>query len=100
MKWQIGGGGWPVNGGATLIPAGTIVEGDPSWNGMTLPMPMPINAVPLDADAAQLMLGWYEPEHWHRLRFGPGTDVEAIKMKVAALTSTARHPRRYVPSRS
>jgi len=65
MKWQIGGGGWPV--GPILIPAGTIVE-PPSWNGMTLPMPMPIDATPLDDDAALEMLKWYEPGHWHRLR--------------------------------
>ena len=97
MKWQIGGGGWPV--GPILIPAGTIVE-PPSWNGMTLPMPMPIDATPLDDDAALEMLKWYEPEHWHRLQFGPGIDVNAIKMKAASMASTPRHPRRYVPSRS
>jgi hypothetical protein len=98
MKWQIGGGGWPVNGGATLIPAGTMVEGEPpTWNGMTLPLPMPIDATPLDAEAAEAMLRWYEPEHWHRLLFGPGIEHEAIKMKVAEMMSTARHPRRYIP---
>jgi hypothetical protein len=40
VKWQIGGGGWPVNGGATLIPAGTIVDGEPpTWNHMVLSLP-------------------------------------------------------------
>jgi hypothetical protein len=101
MRFQIGGQGWPVNGGATLIPAGTIVEGEPpTWNHMILPLPLPIDATPLDDDAALEMLKWYEPEHWHRLQFGPGIDVNAIKMKAASMASTPRHPRRYVPSRS
>ena len=71
MRFQIGGQGWPVNGGATLIPAGTIVEGEPpTWNHMILPLPLPIDATPLDDDAALEMLKWYEPGHWHRLRGG------------------------------
>jgi hypothetical protein len=99
MKWQIGGGGWPV--GPILIPAGSIVEGEPpTWNHMILPLPMPIDATPLDDDAALEMLKSYEPEHWHRLRFGPGINVEALKLKAASAASPPRHPRRYVPARS
>ena len=70
MKWQIGGGGWPV--GPILIPAGTIVSGEaPTWNGIALPLPMPIDAVALDREAAAMMRRWYPAEHHHRLMFGP-----------------------------
>jgi hypothetical protein len=87
--------------GSVLVPAGTIVEGEPpSWNHMPLPRPLPIDAIPLDDDAALEMLKSYQPEHWHRLLFGPGINIEALKMKAASAASTARHPRRYVPSRS
>jgi hypothetical protein len=89
VRWQIAGQGWPV--GSVLIPAGAIIEGS-SWNHMPLPG-MPIDALPLDEEAAQLMLQSYPEELWHRLRFDPGIDVEAIKMKVAQLANTPRHPR-------
>ena len=91
MKWQIGGD-WPV--GPHLIPVGTILSGvardgelveAPIWNGIALPMPMPINSTPLDEDAALMMLKWYEPEHWHRIVFGPNIDRELIKGRKAAL---------------
>jgi hypothetical protein len=43
------------------------------------------------------MLKWYEPEHWHRLHYGPGINVEALKMKAAQLANTPRHPRSLRP---
>jgi hypothetical protein len=71
VKFLIGGGGWPVNGGAMLIPAGTIVEGEPpTWNHMTLPQPLPIDAVALDDEAAEAMRRWYPPEQHYRLLYG------------------------------
>jgi hypothetical protein len=94
MKWMVGGAGWPVNGGAWLIPAGTMLEGvardgelveAPKWNEAPLPMPMPLDVVALDEDAALMMLKWYGPEHWHRIIFGPNIDRELIKGRKAAL---------------
>ena len=100
MKWWLGGD-WPV--GQWLIPRGAVVSGvagePPTWNGIALPLLMPINAMALDEDAGLMMLRWYEPEHWHRLVFGAGIDVDAIKTKATALASTARHPRHYVLSK-
>jgi hypothetical protein len=82
MKWQLGGD-WPV--GQFSIPADTVltsVSGEPPhWNGITLTMPMPINAIALDNEAAQLMLQWwggnnsYGYDLRHRLIFGPGVDL-------------------------
>jgi len=76
MKWQLGGTGWPV--GQWLIPASTILNGAAGpdgkitvkWNEITLPMPIPINAIALDNEAAALMLEWYPDQHY-RLHFGP-----------------------------
>ena len=63
MKWQLAGD-WPV--GPAVIPAGTLLTGvvgpdgelaeAPKWNGITLPIPMPLNAVALDEEAALMML--------------------------------------------
>jgi len=90
MRWQLGGD-WPV--GQWLIPTGTILsavarDGEivepPMWNGVTLPMPMPINSAALDEEAALLMLQWYEPHEWYRLHFGPGINRNAIMARAAA----------------
>jgi hypothetical protein len=54
MKYLIQGNSWPVNGGAALIPAGTILDfANPSlWEFVvskaTIP---PWNSVPLDLEA-------------------------------------------------
>src|SRR5207248_8199942 len=51
-------GDWPVNGGAMVVPVGTILEWEadaesarlagvpttPQWRGQALPLPMPLNA--------------------------------------------------------
>ena len=96
MKWQLAGD-WPV--GPAVIPAGTLLTGvvgpdgelaeAPKWNGITLPIPMPLNAVALDEEAALMMLKWYEDYHglhlWHRLHFGPDIgDLDAIKARARA----------------
>jgi len=61
MRWQLAGD-WPV--GPVLIPTGTVLSGvagpdgelveAPKWNNgsIALPMPMPINAMALDQEAA------------------------------------------------
>jgi hypothetical protein len=83
MRWQLAGD-WPVGG--ALIPAGTITD------GTGLPMPMPINAVALDVDAALQMAMWYNEEDtingWHHLHFAPGIDREAVMAQ-------ARHKKRW-----
>ena len=73
MKWALPA--WPV--GPWLIPTGTVVEGvagaageiaeAPKWNGMALPLPLPINATPLDEEAALMMLRWYGEGELYRL---------------------------------
>jgi hypothetical protein len=88
MRWQLAGD-WPV--GPTLIAGGTVVDGVTDrdgfavaahWNGIELPLPMPINAIALDEDAALQMCLWYDEEAsiggWHHLHFAPGIDREAI----------------------
>jgi hypothetical protein len=62
---------------------GEIVEA-PKWNGIELPLPIPLNAMALDEDAALMMLTWYPEEQWHRLHFAPGIDLDAIKTRAAA----------------
>jgi hypothetical protein len=98
MKWLLRGD-WPVSQGC--IPADTIIsaiarDGElveaPKWNGVTLPPPMPLNAVALDEEAALMMLKWH-PEQWHRLYFGPGIDPDTIKARAAAKRSTGEWPR-------
>jgi hypothetical protein len=85
MRWQLAGD-WPI--GQFCIPAGTVLSSGageaPIWNGVALPMPMPINSAALDEEAALLMLQWYEPHDWYRLHFGPGINREAIMARAAA----------------
>jgi hypothetical protein len=49
--------------GQSCIPAGTELNA-PTWNGIALPLPMPINAMALDEDVALMMLKWYEDYLW------------------------------------
>ena len=79
--------------GSICIPAGTVIDGnDPQWNGVKLPMPMPINSIALDEEAALAMLTWYGEDLWHRLVFGPGLDPDAIKARAAGMPRLAnRH---------
>ena len=89
MRWQLAGD-WPV--GQFSIPAGTVLSSGageaPIWNGVALPMPPPLNAVPLDAEAALLMLRSYDESLWHRLVFVHDLDR-------AAVIARAVHERRW-----
>ena len=90
-RWHIGGQGWPVNGGLRLIPASTLIsdDGDPSAIPLKeLPLPLPIDAISLDADALAQMKAWYPVEHHHRLLYGP--DVG----KTPQTTSGASSPKK------
>lgn len=70
MRFQLSGAGWPCGQflvpGATILEIelsadGTIVQG-PQWNNNPLMLsPLPIETVPLDADAALMLVKWYEP---------------------------------------
>jgi hypothetical protein len=52
MKFQLVNHGWPINGGAMLIPTGTMLDGlDWKWQGVALPMPPPVNAAAMDQEA-------------------------------------------------
>jgi hypothetical protein len=97
MKWQLGGD-WPV--GPAVIPNGTIFTGVAGTDGELImspnnPLPLPLNAVALDDDAALQMCMWYEETDsiggWHQLHFAAGIDREAIM-------ATARHKKRWPPS--
>jgi hypothetical protein len=62
---------WPIHGGATLIPTGTILTGlPPTWGGHTLPLPLPLDAWAMDDAAWAQMKQWY-PYDQHRLMTGP-----------------------------
>ena len=74
MRWMVGGQGWPVNGGLLLLTPGTIIDST-TWTG---PLPMPIDAISLDAAAFAQMQQWYGPtaetmiDQRHRLLKAPG----------------------------
>jgi hypothetical protein len=60
MRFQLLGD-WPINGGATLIPQGAMMDrADWKWNGFQLPWPPPINAMALDNEAYDELLKHYE----------------------------------------
>jgi hypothetical protein len=59
MRFELHGN-WPIHGGATLVPTGTILEGlPPRWNGHVLPLPLPLDAMALDDEAATKLRSWY-----------------------------------------
>jgi len=74
MRWMIGGQGWPIQGGALLLPPGTIIDGT-TWTG---PLPMPIDVISLDSASFAQMQQWYAPtastmvDQRHRLLKAPG----------------------------
>jgi hypothetical protein len=82
MKWQLSGI-WPVDRGL-CVPGDTVltsVSGEPpTWNGLTLSWPMPLNAIALDDEAAQMMLQWW-PEQRHQLLFGRNVDLDTVKRR-------------------
>jgi hypothetical protein len=72
LRFQISGQGWPINGGAMLIPAGAIIDysirdtwGAACWSQQLLP---PINATPLDMVTWQFMQNLYKD---HAYLLGP-----------------------------
>jgi hypothetical protein len=60
MIFQLTGCGWPIEGGAKLVPVNTILDrASWQWNGVDLPWPPPINAVALDQAAYDELLLHY-----------------------------------------
>jgi hypothetical protein len=86
MRWMLAGD-WPV--GAGLIPAGTIL-GDDAIPPPTVPLP--INAMALDEEAAHQMCLWYDEAAsiggWHALHFHHSIKRDAVLAK-------ARHEKRF-----
>jgi hypothetical protein len=94
MKWMLAGD-WPVQGGARLIPAGTIIsdDGDPSAIPLgEVPRPLPINSISLDTAALQMMRQWYGPALWHHLLVGP--DVGKAPPQTTSETSPSPAPKK------
>jgi hypothetical protein len=96
-RWHIGGQGWPVNGGLRLIPASTLIsdDGDPSAIPLKeLPLPLPIDAISLDADALAKMKQWYGGELHHRLLIGNdvGKPQTASQPKDTSEAPSSSHP--------
>jgi hypothetical protein len=57
--FQINGQGWPVNGGALLVPAGTLLDhADWQFLGTPLPWPPP-NVIARDQEAYDELLNHY-----------------------------------------
>ena len=74
MKFGIGVGGWPVNGGALLIPAGTLIDTSTVEWAWLLDGPLaggapPPNAQALDQATYNAMVGAWG---YHRVAYGPG----------------------------
>jgi hypothetical protein len=60
MIYQLAAHGWPLNGGATLLPAGTIIDtSQPEWSQLANVVAPP-NAVPLDQATYNWMRKFYE----------------------------------------
>lgn len=53
MRYQITGAGWPLQGGAALAPAGTVIDWSASdhWSVLALGRPPPLNCIALDDEA-------------------------------------------------
>jgi len=67
MKYMVSGQGWPLNGGATLIPASTIIDTAlAQWSGVPYPPP---DAIALDQATYNSMVNAYG--YW-RVLYGPG----------------------------
>ena len=72
MRFQLVSNGWPVNGGATVIPVGSILDSkDWHWNGTKLPWPPPLNALCLDNEARNAMRAAYNSHLHHLILFQP-----------------------------
>ena len=60
MIFQLANHGWPIEGGGTLIPVGSLLDhADWQWNGAPLPWPPPVNAVALDQSAYDTLLQFH-----------------------------------------
>jgi hypothetical protein len=72
MKFQITGKGWALSGGTWIVPSGTIINSasDDVWSVRARGQTIPINAVPLDAQAWEAQLAAYGADHRHLLGGG------------------------------
>ena len=62
-------GAWPIEGGAKLVPVGTVLDTEEwTWNGVALPWPPPVNALALDQEAYDALLRHYL--YWQLLSAG------------------------------
>jgi len=59
-RFQLCQHAWPIEGGAKLVPVGTMLDRDDwQWNGSPLPWPPPVNAMALDQEAYDALLRHY-----------------------------------------
>jgi hypothetical protein len=88
MSWRINGD-W--NCGSLSIPSGTVLhgpchmvtrelDGPIVWEGRTVTLPLPLNVIALDDDAATMMQVWHPSYLHHALLCAPG-----VKANLAAL---------------
>jgi hypothetical protein len=71
MRFAVSGWGWPVNGGATLIPPSTIVDTSlPQWAFVPLAggVPPPYGIIALDQATYNAMVARYG---FQRVLYGP-----------------------------
>jgi hypothetical protein len=65
---------WPV--GQFIIPQGSVIDAEaPSWNGIGLPFPFPLESKALNQSGYDQMVEWYSPtsdQFLHLLHYGPG----------------------------
>jgi hypothetical protein len=98
MRFEIGPQGWPIAGGARLIPVATIV-GDGGIPLAELPSPLPPDVVALDDAAHAQMREWY-PDHIHMLRVGPDVGKKKQRKDPDPMArKSTRRPSRKPPKR-
>jgi hypothetical protein len=71
MIFQLAGHGWPLNGGATLIPEGTRIDTSlPEWDWLKGQIPPP-NSQAIDQEAYDALVKYYPA---NIVLSGPGID--------------------------
>jgi hypothetical protein len=69
MKYQLANHGWPI--GDKVIPVGTIIDdrAEDDWSRLARGRTLPMNAVPLDQEAADALIRAY-PYDQHVIQLG------------------------------
>jgi hypothetical protein len=89
---MIAGKGWPIAGGAWLIPPNTLIDST-TWTN--LPTPMPLDCIAQDTASAQQMLVWWSVDYgrlWPQIVFAPGVNRSSVMAAAAAAIGWNSYP--------